>query len=65
MSIFLTFICFQLTWADLAVFNILFSPLKSNPKLLDDYPKLKANRAKVSENAGVTKHVETRPETSI
>ncbi|XP_064606204.1 uncharacterized protein LOC135471087 [Liolophura sinensis] len=55
----------QLTWADLAVFNILFSPLKSNPKLLDDYPKLKANRAKVSENAGVTKHVETRPETSF
>ncbi|KAK6174892.1 hypothetical protein SNE40_013455 [Patella caerulea] len=55
----------KLTWADLAVFDILEHVVKQNPDILAKYPKLAANFKLVPTLPRVSEYLKSRPATDV
>ncbi|KAJ8301531.1 hypothetical protein KUTeg_020518 [Tegillarca granosa] len=60
-----TYFGFQLTIADMAVYDVLVTLLKMDPKCLAKFPKLQANFKRVGEHPKLKKYLETRPDIDI
>ena len=56
---------FQLTLADLAVYNAFDTPVMQVPSMLDSYPKMKAHRAMVGGVPKLAEYVKNRKKTDI
>ena len=56
---------FQLTVADLAVYNGFDTPLQNFPTAMDKYPKLKAQRAMISALPKIQEYLTTRKHSDI
>ncbi|CAG5123147.1 unnamed protein product [Candidula unifasciata] len=55
----------SVTIADLAFLDLLDTPLKSSPKLLDTFQKVREHRKKISSLPRLAKYLSTRPDTPI
>jgi len=58
--LFISFVLFQLTAADLSIFNGFETPLLSHPKLLDSHPKLKAHRVLIAAIPSLSSYIKSR-----
>ena len=56
---------FQLSLADLAVFNGFDTPVMNYPDILDKYPKVKAHRAMVGGLPKLAEYIKNRKKTDI
>ena len=56
---------FQLTAADLAIFNGFETPLLSQPKLLDKYPKMKVHRATIAAIPSLKTYIRSRTHSDL
>ena len=57
--------CFQLTQADLSVYDILDTILGKSEKILDKYPELQKMRKNVEANANVKAYLASRPKADL
>jgi len=55
----------KLTLADLAVYQAMDTPIKKNPKVLDSYPKLTAQRAMIEGAPGIGEYIKNRKPTTV
>lgn len=53
----------DLTWADLAIFDVASALISKHPDFSKNFPKLSAIHDKVAANAKVAEYVKNRPET--
>ena len=56
---------FQLTVADLAVYNAFDTPTQNNPNLMDSYTKLKAHRTMVANVPAINSYTKARTQTDV
>ena len=59
------FYVFQLTVADLAVYNIFDTRVMNDPEALDSYPSLKANRKATESNPRIAAYLKVRKHTDV
>ena len=59
------FYVFQLTVADLAVYNIFDTRVMNDPEALDPYPSLKANRKATESNPRIAAYLKVRKHTDV
>lgn len=52
-------------WCDIVFYVVADRFVKSDPNILDKYPKLQALHKKVASHPKIAKWIETRPETPI
>lgn len=53
----------DLTWADLAIFDVTSALISKHPDFAKNYPKMSAVHEKVAGHAKVAEYVKNRPET--